>query len=189
MDDLKVVGAREAAGELEVDVDRAAEVQRPGGALEHGLQGLALEVSHHQEGRAVVGLALVEDLDDVLVREPAGGGGLTSKSLAQAGVGGQLAAKDLDCDRAFGGDVPRAVHRGHSARADDAIDLVFSRDEHAHVWIGRDLEGGAVHKAVGRVGGIAKMASRADLHRLQSPVGWTTTVTPRPHKKTGTTAQ
>ena len=80
MDDAEVVRAGDAAGHLDHERHRAGE--RDGAAGDDVGESLALEELHHDERRPVVGVALVEDLDDVRVGELLRALGLPPEPLA-----------------------------------------------------------------------------------------------------------
>ena len=91
---------REREGVTDVDDDGDFLGEGQGRARAHArLERLALDVLHRDVRLAVV-FAEVEDRDDVLVREPAGGTRLTEEALAVLGLIHQLGRDDLD------GDVP-----------------------------------------------------------------------------------
>jgi hypothetical protein len=160
---LEVVGAREARGELEPEVDGATNLQGPAVAPQDGLERLAFEVLHHQEGRAVVEGALVDNLHHVAVREASGAAGLAAKSLAELGVARELLAEELDGHRALVQRRKGAVHRGHAPRADHPLDAVPARDDGAHEGVLLDDEGHPVYEAHRRLRRMPEPTRGADL--------------------------
>src|SRR5262249_9633842 len=87
---------------------------------------LAGEQGHDQEGLATLGLADVEDLDDVAVGEAPGGAGLAEEALAE-GVG--LAVDQLEGDLPLGALVDGRPDDPHRPLAEEAVDAVLSRNQ------------------------------------------------------------
>lgn len=75
------------------------------------------QVLHDQVGGVVV-LALIEDVDDVRVRQAGRRARLLDESLLERGVVGEVAVHDLDRDAALEAEVGGEVDRGHAAPRD-----------------------------------------------------------------------
>src|SRR5262249_27417201 len=68
VDDLQVVCASNAAGDLNHHVDGPGDIERA--ARDDGRERFTMEKLHDDEAGAVLGIALVEDLDDVRMSKP-----------------------------------------------------------------------------------------------------------------------
>lgn len=66
------------------------------------LDGLPLQVLHHQHERAALVGAQVVDGDDVVAADSPRGAGLATEALDVAGVAGDLRVKDLQRDEPLG---------------------------------------------------------------------------------------
>ena len=96
-------------------------------------QRVAGDQLHHQEDGAVV-VALVEDRDDVGVREPGGGAGLAHEALGEVAVVVAVAeagVHHLDGDGAVEPDVEGLVDAGHAAAGDARADPVAAVEQAA----------------------------------------------------------
>jgi hypothetical protein len=132
MDHVLAVGVVECAGDLGRDADgvRHRELLFPGDQV---ADGLPLDVRHHVEEEAV-GLAAVEQREDVGVLEVGGGLDLGEEPLG-ADHGGEFRAQHLDrhlavVPQVLGPPAPssRSI-RYRSARA------VFSRSRASGIWV------------------------------------------------------
>ena len=85
--------------------------------LQQIAQGDAGQVLHDQVG-AVGVLALVEDVDDVGVREAGGRAGLLDEALLELAVVGQVPVHDLHRDAALEAQIGGEVDRRHAAAGD-----------------------------------------------------------------------
>ena len=95
------------------------------GAAQDLRERLAGDVLHRHEGQAV-GLADVEDDDDVLVAEAGDGPGLADEPLAELLVVLVLVLEHLDGDEPLETRVPSQVERPHAAGAETALHLVLA---------------------------------------------------------------
>ena len=107
---------------------RSARRSSIGPVLDLVLERVALEVLHHHVDDAVLGLAEVGDVDDVLVVDLVGGARLAEEALAQALVLRQRRVEELERDVAADELVARAVHRAHAAHAEQLLDHVAAGD-------------------------------------------------------------
>ena len=162
MHDPEVVRPRDASRQLDHDGHRT-----PGqhGPLGHQVrEGLAVQLLHHDVGRAALGLALIEDLDHVGVRQRPRGLGLAPEALADGGVRGHGGVHDLHGARPVDQLVGRPVYGRHTALADDALDQVPSGDRRADEGVLNVGERGAVEKAVDGILRISDVALGTSLH-------------------------
>ena len=88
---------------------------------------LAVDVLH-RDVRDAVGLADVEDLDDVRVRQPRGDPPLAEEARAQVVVAGEILGETLERDVAAELDVAGEVDHGHRAVTERPLDLVPAGD-------------------------------------------------------------
>ena len=121
VDHAVLVGVLQRVGHLAGDAHRVLDGQLLL-ARQPVAQRLALDVGHDVEDQPV-GLARVEQREDVRVLEVGGGLDLGQEPLG-AEDGGQLGAQDLERDLAVVPHVVRQVHRGHAAGAQLALDDV-----------------------------------------------------------------
>ncbi len=128
MDDALLVRLRERPAHLLEDARRVREGQalQP---LEPLVERLADEHLHDDVRLAVLGDAVVEDLDGVLRLDRRGRPRLAVEAGARVGVVGVVVLDELDGDRGAEGRVPRLPHRAHAALADATHQLVLSSDE------------------------------------------------------------
>ena len=128
---------------------------------DHVAQGVTGDQLHHQvEGAAldVRVLALVEDVDDVRVREPGGGAGLALEPVGERGVVAEAAVHGLDRAHAVETDVDGLVDGGHATACDAATDPVAPVEEVPGQGVGER--------------GAARVGARVVLHvDPPSPVG------------------
>ena len=87
------------------------------------VEGLALDVLHHDEVRAVLGADVV-DGDDVGMVQSAGGLGLLHEALLAAGVGDLVGGQDLDRHGAIQMGVACLVDHTHAAFTELRFDPV-----------------------------------------------------------------
>ena len=123
------------------DVEGSARGERPLG-LHHLAQGLPGDVLHGEEHVAVV-LALVEDGDDVGVRQPGRRAGLALEPADERVVLGEVAAQHLEGDVAVEPGVEGEVDRRHPAVGDvrqDAVAPVENTPEQGLGHTGRHLQ-------------------------------------------------
>ena len=138
-----------------------------GGLLVDDLEqvGPVEELHRDVERRAVVLLAVVEDLHGVRVREAARRAGLAMEAPLDLRVGRHVRVKHLQGDLSVEVGLRRRVDRAHRADADDGGDLVLARDRLADERI--DLfftvlarQVGVAARADGCVGEVSGAAGR-----------------------------
>ncbi|MEZ4300478.1 MAG: hypothetical protein R3B70_36370 [Polyangiaceae bacterium] len=136
VDDALFVGAGEGGGDLAEDGDGALGREPSGGDVEHGAEGDAVDVLHHEVEIAVGGAAEVAGLGDVGVAEVGGGDGLALEAgddlLARALAGGE----ELEGDLLAQGLVHRLVDGAHAALAELADNAVPTGHEGADERVG-----------------------------------------------------
>ena len=93
------------------------------------------QVLHDEVGRVVV-LTLVEDVDDVRVREARGRARLLDEALLELAVVGEVAVHDLDRDAALEAQVGGEVDGRHAAPGDARAHLIPAVDQAADDRIG-----------------------------------------------------
>jgi hypothetical protein len=130
VDDALGVGGAERRGDLPGDVGDPGLGQRAL-AVEQLGQRLTLEELHHDEGPAVVGLAEVGDVDDVLVADRRRQPGLLLEARDHLLLARVLVEQDLDRDPLADERVGRLVDRAHAALADLAGHHVAARQGRA----------------------------------------------------------
>ncbi len=168
VDDLEVVRAGEGARHLDADGERARDGQRPVG--DDVGQAAPFEELHHQERRAVLGLALVEDLDHVGVRQALRVLGLADEALAQDRVLGEALVEDLDGAGPLHQLVLCLVDGRHPAHAQLPLDQVAPRQRGSDARILERDQRRALDEAVPALVGVRDLALRALLHRRGPPV-------------------
>jgi hypothetical protein len=117
--------ARMGVGERPRDLAQVA--HRLGGreraAIAHALREvLAVHEPHHEEGEGPP-LVGAMDVDDVRMRELAGGAGLAQEAAADLRVRGDVRREDLERDLAVEPDVARAVDDAHAAAPELGLEL------------------------------------------------------------------
>ena len=122
------------------ELDRTPRRQRPG-AIDELLQALAVDVLE-DDVLLAVGLAAVDDRDDVRMRELRDGARLAPEPLDVLGVIAVMRVEDFQCDVALEQRVDRAVDRGHAAGADDLLG--------AHTGWRRAHRSSSAHESYGR---------------------------------------
>ena len=127
VDEPVVVREREAAGDLDRELERAANRHRPA-LVETLLQRLAVDELEDDELPPVL-LAAVDDRDDVRVRELCDGARLAAEALHILVVSRVVLMQDLQRDVPLEQGVVRLVDAGHAARADELLDLVPTTDQ------------------------------------------------------------
>jgi hypothetical protein len=148
-----LAGQEDVVG-LDVAVDHAARVgpgehvaqgvaegqdlarREPPAAAVAGLEGLADQQLHHEEGAAVVRDVVVDHPHRARMLEGVGDVGLAHEPLAVRRVAAELGAQHLERD-AVAVAVDRQVHRRHPARADHPDDLVAVAEHAADAVLGR----------------------------------------------------
>ena len=100
----------------------------------------AIDIVHHQERGAAVGLLDGVDADDVLVRHLGRRPRLAAEALAGGGVVGQLGVHELDGDEALQAGVAGLEHDAHAAAADhlDHVEAVQPADAVVRPPAGRE---------------------------------------------------
>ena len=93
------------------------------------------QVLHDEVGHVGV-LALVEDVDDVRVREAGGRARLLDEPRSGTGVVGEVPVHDLDRDAPLEAQVGREVDGGHAAAGDARAHLIPAVDETADQRVG-----------------------------------------------------
>ena len=160
MDHAGAVGGGERRDDRLEQRQRLGRRHRGLGA-DHVAQGVAGDQLHHQvEGAAldVRVLALVEDVDDVGVREPGRGPGLALEAVGELRVVAEAAVHGLDRAHAVEADVDGLVDGGHPAARDPATDPVATVEEVPGQGVGER--------------GAARVGARVVLHvDPPSPVG------------------
>ena len=117
----------ERARRLRAERRRLERRQRAAAGDELG-ERLAVDVLH-RDVRDAVGLADVEDLDDVRMRQPRGDPPLAQEARAQVLVAREILGEALERDVAAELDVAREVDDRHRAVTERALDLVPAGDE------------------------------------------------------------
>ena len=123
MDHAEAVGVAEGVGHFARDLHGVLDRQLLL-ALQPGAEGLARHQRHHVVEEAV-GLAAVEERENVGVLEPGGGPDFREESLAPEG-GAQVGMEDLDGDVAVVLEVVGEIDGRHPALAQLALDPVAS---------------------------------------------------------------
>ena len=139
MDEAARVGVGQGLGDLDDDLQGPLLGDGPAGCLEEVEDGRAVDELLDEVG-VVLGLAGVDGLDDVVVREFGGGPALLDEPAAGLGVARGLREEDLDGHDPVDRDLPALVHHRLAAAAHllqqlDAGNLDGGRD-------GLFLEGG-----------------------------------------------
>src|SRR6185295_18061438 len=135
VDDSFVVGGREAARELEGEVEREAKGER--GLEEPAPEGLTLKELGDEE-RATAFRADVEDGDDVGMVEGRDGPRLQLEAPQAVWIGREAGRKHLDRDVASQARVPRPVHLAHRSGAERGQDLIRAETSAGGKQHGRD---------------------------------------------------
>ena len=123
MDDALLMRALQRVRYLDGDLQQL--LGRKRALLQPLVQGLALQVLHHQEVHARL-VAHVVQRADVGVGQGGYRLGLAVEALPQSRVAGQVRGQDLDGDGALQASVAGAVHLTHAAGAGRGLDLVRS---------------------------------------------------------------
>ena len=109
--------------------------RQPSGALDHGVQRLAVDQLHHQVGGAArvveLGLAVVVDAGDAGVVEHGDRAGLGAEPLDELGVGRELGLEHLDGDLAAEPGVQALPHLAHAAGGDEPLQPVAVGQRHS----------------------------------------------------------
>ena len=164
VDDPLVVRQREGAGHV---ADRRQHVERPegAGALEDGVERVAREQLHHQEGRAVLGVADVEHVDDARVADAPADAGLGEEALDGGGIlGGDAGSHHLDGDLAAEGVVDRSPDDSHPALPEEADQPVSAPDH-----VSRGKHGSGANSTAERTGGQGRPAAEAQSVMIGEP--------------------
>ena len=127
VNDAGRVRPAEAAEGLRGEVERVEDREAP--AREAGAEVFAVEELHHEERLARVGLAGVEDLDDVRALHRRDSARFAMKARQRRGIRPSVDDHELQRDALADRDVLRLVDRAHPAAPEEAKDLVLaSRD-------------------------------------------------------------
>jgi hypothetical protein len=121
MNEAVLVRVLESVTELLRQVERALGVHR---AIDECTEGLALGELHDHEVDAVLGLADVDDTDDVDVVQLARELGFALEPLAQLRIVEKPLVQHLDRERATDLDVARAIDRAHRALTQQRLDAI-----------------------------------------------------------------
>ena len=121
MDDALAMRLVERVGDLDGDLQRLVERERP--FLEARGQRLALEMRHDQVVRAI-DAADVVDAADVGMVQRGDRPGLALEACPRIGIAGDVARQDLDGDRAIEARVAGLVDLAHPAGAERRGDLI-----------------------------------------------------------------
>ena len=162
MDDPQLVRAAQRRGDLQRHADRADHLEAT--RRERRLQGLALDVLHHQEHQPAV-FAEVGDLDDVRVVDPVDGARLAQEPLPVRDVHAEILAQDLDGAQALDHHVPREVDDGHAPAPQAPHQAIAGGERTADERIRVARERRPVERAEPRVVRVGLRAPRAELHR------------------------
>jgi hypothetical protein len=154
--DLTAVHRGERGEHLADDVHRAHQRQ-PALLLERLRERHPPQVLHHEVGGAVLGVAEVEHLDDVLVTGGRGGARLALEARDGLLVPRELGVQALERDLAPEQQVLRDVHRAHAPFSEDSRDLVAPGDD-APDQRRPSLEGLARERAVRVARGVRRGA-------------------------------
>ncbi len=168
VDDVEVVSAGERAGHL--DPDRQGAPEGHAALADRLREGRAREQLHHHVRDAVLGVAVIHDLDDVGVNEPAAVLDLAQEALAQRRILGELRVQELQRADALEQTRAGLVDRGHAALADPGLEHVAARDGGADPRVLRAVERDAADEAERAVVRITLGALGADLHS-ERPAG------------------
>ena len=161
VDHPELVRATEGRRDLQGDSERALQIESTGG--ERRLQGLALDVLHHEEDQPAV-FAEVGDLDDVRVVDAVDRARLAQEALAVRHVQAQVLAQDLDRAHALDHHVPGKVDDRHPAAAQPPHQPVARRERASDERVRIARESSAVEGTEPRVVGVWLGAARAELH-------------------------
>ena len=123
VDDALLVGGVEGPADLE-DHPPQPRPGKPALLLDGRREVFALEQLHRQERLTLIGVAEVDDVDDVLVLDHRRGLRLTEESLGDVRRVAEIRAQDLDREAAMDRDVLGDVDRAHPALGDPFEDLV-----------------------------------------------------------------
>ena len=121
MDDALAMRLVERVGDLDGDLQRLVERERP--FLEARGQRLALEMRHDQVVRAI-DAADVVDAADVGMVQRGDGAGLALEPGPQIGIASNLTRQDLDGDRSIEACVAGSVDLAHAAGSEGGDDLI-----------------------------------------------------------------
>jgi hypothetical protein len=126
MHDPSAVRRCQCTAELEENRDRAGRRHR----LIDGLrQGHPTELLHHQiDDLGIVVLAKVDEVDDVLVLEPARGASFTKESLRLLRIACEFVAKDFESDWLAKQEVAGVKDQRKATAAQKSLDQVTSSD-------------------------------------------------------------
>ncbi len=162
MDHFEIVSACECARDLNQNRQRA--IDRDFAAIHQLGEGGTLEQLHHQVQAAVAGFALLEDLDDVGMRDLLRRLGLAPEPLLGHLILRELDVHDLDRDRTIAQSMPGAIHGRHAAFAEHFLDQVAAGDSGTDPRILDVDQCRAVDEARGFVSRVFQLALRAGFH-------------------------
>ena len=127
MNDAELVAGAERGADAQHHVRHVLDGQRRFRLLEQHPEVAPPQVLHHQVGRAVVGHAEVDDLNDVAVVHLGRGQRLPHEPLAQLireTLAGAVRNDRLERDRASEPAVDRAINGPHAPLADELVNLI-----------------------------------------------------------------
>jgi hypothetical protein len=130
MDDAVRVSLDQGLEHLPANVDDALRRHR-GLAADDLIQRIALGELHDQVEVVIVGLAKVDESDDVRVAQRRDRASFLLKARHNAQIAERRRVEDLDGDVAADGELGGAEHVGHPAARDELVDLVAAGEDRA----------------------------------------------------------
>src|SRR5262249_31892321 len=130
--DAKRMGLGDGDARLHHVVGGGGDRQRSVG--DHHREVATLEQLHDDVRRAVLELADVGHLADVLAAQPRTRAGLTEEALDDLGVPGQRVVNDLERDLLLELQVGRHRDHAHTAAAEDSIDPELAANDRADLY-------------------------------------------------------
>ena len=129
MDDALLVGQPEGAGHVAQEREDVERPERAARGARMVSSESPVEQLHHQEGRAVLGVADVEDVDDARVADAAADARLGEEALDGGGISrGDGGQHHLDGHLAAEGVVDRRPYDAHAALPEEADQPVTAPD-------------------------------------------------------------
>jgi hypothetical protein len=167
MEDLLAVRRTETESDAARQGESALDGQ--GAVVEQVAEIFSLDVLHSDEGRTILGLVEIENLDDVGVMKLGSGKRLTAEALEEGRILVKFAGDEFECAQAAEQKVFGEIDGAHAAAAEETLDAVLSADDGAGIEVAGGDEQSAVVFAMGVVTGVGRGAERTSFHRLDSP--------------------